>query len=256
MNGSSELTCPTSLNDARPSRALAQNIERGVGVAAQAVARHAIHHALCHQLGDDVEPARQKIGRSMGVVGGNIVLLRERHVQPFAGQEKELDHLDVRRQRARMQRARIGKIRIAAEQPVDHRTDEALFKQTARPRLFQRQRGKQGQLDGAVGDRTGVERVDDVVGLAEPERQSDHEVGSDIADDVFRDRVGVGKQLWASKETRPNMNGPSPWNRTPALARAIAYLSSDFVCDEPATAKHRIPVVMSRGRLPVAAAAP
>ena len=42
----------------------------------------------------------------------------------------------------------------------------------------------------------GVQRVDDVIGLAEPERQSDHEVGSDIADDVFRDRVGVGKQLW------------------------------------------------------------
>ena len=83
------------------------------------------------------------------------MLLRERHMQPLSGQEEELDHLDVRRQRARMQRARIGKIRIAAEQPVDHRTDEAPFEQIARPWFFQRQRGKQGQLDRAVGDRHG-----------------------------------------------------------------------------------------------------
>jgi hypothetical protein len=36
----------------------AQYVERGVGVAAQAVARHAIDHAFRHQLGDDVQPAR------------------------------------------------------------------------------------------------------------------------------------------------------------------------------------------------------
>ena len=58
------------------------------------------------------------------------MLLRVRHVQPFSGQEEELDHLDVRRQRARMQRRGIGEIRIAAEQPVDHGPDEAPFKQT------------------------------------------------------------------------------------------------------------------------------
>ena len=59
------------------------------------------------------------------------MLLRERHVQPFSGQEEELDHLDVRRQRAGMQRAGIGQIGIAAEQPVDHRPDEAPFKQVS-----------------------------------------------------------------------------------------------------------------------------
>ena len=39
----------------------AQNVERGIGVAAQAVARHAVDHALGHQLGDDVEPTREQI---------------------------------------------------------------------------------------------------------------------------------------------------------------------------------------------------
>src|SRR5690349_19603621 len=38
--------------------------------------------------------------------------------------------------------------------------------------------------------------------------------------------------------------------------QAITHLSSARVCDEPATAKHRIPVMMSRGGLPVAAPPP
>ena len=61
MNGSSELTWPISLNDARAFLAGAQHIERGVGIAAQTIARHAVDHALRHQLRDDVEPARQQI---------------------------------------------------------------------------------------------------------------------------------------------------------------------------------------------------
>ena len=182
--------------------ARAQDVERGVGVAAQAVARHAIDHTFRDQLGDDVQPARQQIGRGMGIVRGDVVLLRVRHVQPFAGQEEELDHLDVGRQLAGMQRAGIGQVGISAEQAIDHRADEAPFEQARGPRLFQRQRRKQGELDRTVGGGAGVQRVDDMVGLAEPERQADHEVGSDIADDILRDRFGVGKQLWHYLRTR------------------------------------------------------
>ena len=43
MNGSSELTCPISLNGAALG-ARAQHIERDVGIAAQAVARRAVDH--------------------------------------------------------------------------------------------------------------------------------------------------------------------------------------------------------------------
>ena len=68
------------------------------------------------------------------------MLLGERHAQPFAGQEKELDHLDVGRQFAGVQRAGIGQVGISAEQPIDHRADEAPFEQARRPWLFQRQR--------------------------------------------------------------------------------------------------------------------
>ena len=42
-------------------RASAQYIQRGVGVAAQAVARDAVDNAFRHQLRDDVQPALQQI---------------------------------------------------------------------------------------------------------------------------------------------------------------------------------------------------
>ena len=47
-----------------------------------------------------------------------------------------------------------------------------------------------------------AQRVGDVVGLAEPERQPNHEVGPDVADDILRDRFGVGKQLRHRVRTR------------------------------------------------------
>jgi hypothetical protein len=94
---------------------------------------------------------------------------------------------------ARMQRIRIGEIGITAEQAVDHRRDKAPLQQAAGPRLLQRQGGEQGQTDAAVGRSTRIQRVDDMVGLAEPERQSDHEMGPDVADDIFGDRFWVGE---------------------------------------------------------------
>ena len=147
MNGSSELTCADQFERRAALRARAQNIERGVGVAAQAVARDAVDDALRHKLGDDVKPARQQIGRGMGIVRGNIMLLRERHVQPPSGQKKELDHPDIGRKRVGAQRVGIGQIRIAAEQAVDHRFNKTPLQQVRRLRLFQRQRGKEGQID-------------------------------------------------------------------------------------------------------------
>ena len=79
------------------------------------------------------------------------MLLRVRHVQPFSRQEEKLDHFYVGRQRTGMQRIGIGKVGIAAEQPVDHGGDETPFQQAFRFRLFQRQRREESQVDGAVG---------------------------------------------------------------------------------------------------------
>ena len=162
----------------------------------------------------------------MGIVGGNIMLLRERHVQPLSGQEEKLDHLDVRRQFTGMQRAGIGEVRIAAEQPVDHGADKAPFQQACRLWLFQRQRGKKRQVDRAVGGRAGIKRIDNVIGLAEPERQSDNEVGPDIADNVLRDRIWVGEEFGHQMRTRARLDSQPPWNRPPATKSYSAFISA------------------------------
>ncbi|MGY4215575.1 hypothetical protein ACVMFB_002074 [Bradyrhizobium sp. USDA 4522] len=101
-----------------------------------------------------------------------------------------------------MQRIRVGEIWIAAKQAVDHRSDEAPFEQALRLRLFQRQRGEQREVDGAVGHCSRIQRVDDVVGLAEAERQPDHQFGSDVTNDVLRDRLGVGEEYRHQQWTR------------------------------------------------------
>jgi hypothetical protein len=172
-----------------------QHLERGVGVAGEAVARHAIDHAFGHELRHHVEAGGEQIGHGVGVIRRDVVLLRLGDMQPSTGKKEELDHADVRWKLSGAQRRGIGEIGIAAEQPIDHRRDEARFQQIAGLRLLQRQRREEGQVDRTVGACTRVERVDDVVGLAEPERQSHHELPADIADDVIGDRFGIGENF-------------------------------------------------------------
>ena len=121
------------------------------------------------------------------------MLLCKRHMQPSAGQKEEFDDLDVGRQRTATNRIGIGKVGIAAEQTLDHRSDETPLQQVRRIGFFQGQRGKESQVDGAIGGRASIERVDDVIRLAKPERQSDHQIRPNVADDILSNRLGIGK---------------------------------------------------------------
>ena len=94
-----------------------------------------------------------------------------------------------------MQRVGISKIGVTAEQAVDHGRDEAVLDQVLWLRLLQRQRGKQRQADRAIGDRARIERIDDVVGLAEPKRQPHHQIGPDVADNVLCNGLGLGEKF-------------------------------------------------------------
>ena len=157
----------------------------------------------------------------MGIVCGNVMLLRERDVQPPSRQKEEFDDADIGRQHARMQCIRISEIRITAEQAVDHGRDEAAFQQVRWFRLFQRQGGKEGQVDAAVGAGAREQCIGNMVGLAEPERQPDHEIGSDIADDILRNRLGIGEQFrhqgWARKRLETNVRNRTPTSGTYSL---------------------------------------
>src|SRR5476651_2701495 len=73
------------------ARAGGEQIKREIGIAAQAVARLAVDHpdALGDELGDDIDAALDHIAEGMGIIGGNVVLLRQRYVEPGAGEEKK-----------------------------------------------------------------------------------------------------------------------------------------------------------------------
>ena len=178
-----------------------QEIDGDVGVAAQAVALRAVDHALRDKLGDDVDAARQQIVEGVRVVRRDIVLLRHGRTEPAPRQEEEFVDLDVRRQRLRMQRLGVGELRIAAEQPLDHRIDEAPFELARGPRLLQRQRREDFQLDRWISGCPGKQGVGDVVRLAEPERQAEHDGLADVGDDPVGNRLGAGKALGHAPST-------------------------------------------------------
>ena len=94
-----------------------------------------------------------------------------------------------------MQRGGVVEVGPAAEQAVDHRRNEPPLQLVRRPRLLQRQRGEEGQVEIAIGSGPPIERIDDVIGLAESQRQSHHQMRTDIADDVIGNRGGIGENL-------------------------------------------------------------
>src|SRR6516225_6984627 len=138
---------------ARLARAARQQIEREVGVAAQAETRLARTLTLGDELRHHVDATVEHVAQRMGVVGADVTLLRGGDAEPRAGLEEEFVDLDVRRQRARVQRERIGELGIAGEHAVDDRLEEAPFEIAFAARLLQGQRGEDAQIDRRIRGR-------------------------------------------------------------------------------------------------------
>src|ERR1019366_6897661 len=51
------------------------------------------------------------------------------------------------------------------------------------------------QVDRPVRGGARIEGIGDVVGLAEPKRQANHQVGADVTDDILGDGLRIGKQF-------------------------------------------------------------
>ncbi len=110
-------------------------------------------------------------------------MLRGRDAQPGAGLEEELIDLDIRRQLAGMQGKRIGEIGRAAENAFRERPQEARFEAGLGARLLERQGGEDAEMNRGVGGRARKQGIGDVIGLAEAERQSQHDGLADTGDD-------------------------------------------------------------------------
>ena len=118
--------------------------------------------------------------------------------EPRAGREEELVDLDVRRQRARVQRPRISELGIAREHAVRDRLEEAPFEVALAARLLQGERGEDAKLDRGIGGRAREQRVGDVIGLAEAERQSELDIFADARDDRVGHPIRIFERDWLS----------------------------------------------------------
>ena len=139
----------------------------------------------------------------MGVIRGDVVLLRIGIAEPFAREEEEFDDLDIRRQRLGMQRLGVIQIGVPPEQPVYDGSDKSPFEIGRWRRLLKRQRRENGQMDRAVIEGTPKQRIDDVIRFTETQWQTDHQLRSDRANDIVRDRLGVGEDSWHRMSADP-----------------------------------------------------
>ena len=183
LTGENEVAAPVA-----PGR---EQVERDVGVTAQAQTLLAVVDSLGNELSDHIDAALDDVAQHVGVVGRDVALLRRWDIEPAAGQEEEFVDLDVGRQPPLALRGCVGEIRVAAEQPAGERTGESPLEFAARPRPLQRQRREDAQMDGWVGGGARVERIGDVIGLAEAERQRQHDPLADAADDRLGDLIGI-----------------------------------------------------------------
>ena len=152
------------------------HLEHHVGVAADRQLPVAARALLGDRLGNHVHALQQHVARHEGVVRGDIALLRRRVLQVVAGLQEELAHVDVGRQAGAAQGLHVVQVGIVAEHPVDQRRQEVALQVALADRLFQAERGDDGQPATGVGGDAAVQRVDEGVGLADGQRDAQHDV--------------------------------------------------------------------------------
>ena len=183
--------------------------------------------AMRHQLRHHVDAAVEHIAQRMGVVRRDVMLLRIGRAEPLARFEKKLIDHDIRRHLAVVDRRRVSERRIAGEQPLRDRIEKTPLQLALGARRFERQRGEDGEIDRAVGGRLGVERVGDVIGLAETERQSEHDGLANLLDNRVREphRIGKARRPRAGMDHCKESQPGSGWKRGPYFCARLLSVS-------------------------------
>jgi hypothetical protein len=153
-----------------------EHFEGDVGVARQAQPHRVALAAHGHRLRDHVHALHAHVARDEGVVGRDVALLRHRIAQVVAGLHEELAHLHVGRQRMRAQVLHVVQVGVVLEQALDQRAEEMRLELTLAHRPLQRQRRDDAQPPRGVGLDAPVQQVDEGVGLADAQRNAEHDV--------------------------------------------------------------------------------
>ncbi|MNV52355.1 hypothetical protein D3C71_1444420 [compost metagenome] len=138
-----------------------------------------------HQLRHQVQPGGVDVPRRMAVVAADVILLRRRTVEQAAGLHEKLLDVDVARELIATQVGEEIQLRIIAENPFDKGLEEALLQAVAQGRAAQTQRGVDRQPPlGQLCD-SSIQRVDEVIGLAQPQRQAHVDMRRQPCQDVI-----------------------------------------------------------------------
>ena len=98
-----------------------------IGVARQAQAQAVVVPFGRNRLGDHIEPLHRHVPGGVGVVGGDVSLLRRGIAEVVSGLHEKLLHLDVGGQRSGTQVGDVIHVGIVVKHPLDQRLQEVAF---------------------------------------------------------------------------------------------------------------------------------
>jgi len=169
-----------------------RQIQREVWIAAQADCIAFVRRCR-DQLREDIDPRVDDIADDVRVIAAHILLLGECAVEEASRLKIELTDTDVIRQRSLAQRVDVRKFRVAAEQTIRERLDEASLELTVCTWPPERERREDVQVQPRIFARTPEELVNQMIGLAQAERGTQANASANAAQSGFNARFDVGE---------------------------------------------------------------
>ncbi|MCY1417632.1 hypothetical protein D9M71_331720 [compost metagenome] len=148
-----------------------QQVEGDIRVAAQTEAVN-LPRSLGNQLRHQVQAIGIDVARRMAVVAADIVLLGRFATQQAAGLQEELLDADIRRQAVTAQVCQVIELFVVGKHPLDKRLEKTALQTITQRRAAQAQRrvDRQPALGQLLDPR--VQRIDEVVRLAQAQGQT------------------------------------------------------------------------------------
>ncbi|MNP06323.1 hypothetical protein D3C76_983000 [compost metagenome] len=138
-----------------------------------------------HQLRDQVQALGVDVACGVAVVAADVALLGRRAVQQAAGLHEELFHADVRRQAVVAQVGEVREFFMVGEDALDEGLEKAPLQAIAQGWAAEGQGGVDSQAPFGQPAYTGVEGVDEGIGLAQAQRQAHVDMGWQARQDLL-----------------------------------------------------------------------
>lgn len=148
-----------------------QQVEGDVRVAAQAQAIR-MFAAAGEQLRHQVQAGGVDVAGGVAVVAADVILLGRGAVEQAAGLHEELFDADVGGQAVAVQVGEEIEFRVITEDALDEGFDKAFLQAITQRRAAEAQRGVDRQLPLGQAFDPPVQRVDEVIGFAQPQRHA------------------------------------------------------------------------------------